>query len=63
MRKGLSSNKLERMPVIEYSQKELRSNPIVNLFIRCGREWASVEIDKFLDFIGEFLDGTSTNDF
>jgi hypothetical protein len=39
MRKGLSKQQLQKMPVIEYSSKENRSNPIVNMFIRFGRDW------------------------
>ncbi|MHA1339301.1 MAG: hypothetical protein ACTSRZ_11580 [Promethearchaeota archaeon] len=61
MRKGLKEHVLKKIPVIEYSTKELRSNPIVKFFIKFGQEWASVEINRIMDLLAMFFDGTSYN--
>lgn len=61
MRKGLSKQQLQKMPVIEYSSKENRSNPIVNMFIRFGRDWANIDINKYMDYFTKIYDNTSYN--
>lgn len=61
MRKGLSEQHLEKMPVIQYSTKENRENPIVNFFIKFGRDWADVEIDEFFDVVAEIFESKSYN--
>lgn len=61
MRKGLSKQQLQKMPVIEYSSIENRSNPIVKMFIRFGSDWANIDINKYMDYFTKLYDNTSCN--
>jgi hypothetical protein len=59
MRRGIVN--LRRLPVVDYSKKEYRNDPFVNVFIKFATNWAGVEIDKFLDFIISMLESFSMN--
>ncbi|MCP4764281.1 MAG: hypothetical protein GY870_21080 [archaeon] len=60
MRKGLGKE-LKLMPVIEYTSKKNRDNPLVNLFIKLGSVWSNIDIDKYIDFFLSMFNGFSMN--
>lgn len=59
MRRGILN--LRRLPVVDYSKKEFRSDPFVNILIKFATDWADIEIDKFFDFIISMLESYSLN--
>ena len=59
MRRGILN--LRRLPVVDYSKKEYRNDPFVNILIKFATDWADIEIDKFFDFIISMLESYSLN--
>ncbi|MHA1819751.1 MAG: hypothetical protein ACTSU2_06325 [Promethearchaeota archaeon] len=60
MRLGFDESS-KKLPVIYYSRKELRDNPIVQLLIKFATEWGEYEINKVIDFFSEMADSLIVN--
>ncbi len=59
MRRGILN--LRRLPVVDYSKKEYRNDPFVNILIKFATDWGDIEINKFFDFIISMLESYSLN--
>jgi len=60
LHKGLTEE-MKKMPVIEYSSKVNRENPLVNLFIKFASDWVGVNINQMFDFFTQMMEGLNLN--